>query len=285
MIDSAGIRMAQGQPIASERIEGINDNMSKSHYHDFFELYYLESGERQHMIRDSLYTILPGQFVIFAPYVMHHSYGAENVSFKRIVIYFKPTEIQSDRLARTMGQSTGVYTPDQKSRYSIHQLFEMILQEEENPSPYAEEYLHTLLNLLLLTIQRQTPQPIPKVKQTRIGQVIDYIHNHYFDNITLDFLSREFFVSPYYLCREFKRCTNRTITQYINITRIMNAQNKIMETDKSITEIGNITGFSNITHFNRVFKTYAGMTPSEYRKMYKKTAAEEAAYLARRRPT
>ena len=50
MIDQAGIMMAQGRSIASERIQGVNDNMSKSHYHDYFELYYLEEGERYHII-------------------------------------------------------------------------------------------------------------------------------------------------------------------------------------------------------------------------------------------
>ena len=38
MIDQAGIMMAQGLGTASERIQGVNDNMSKSHYHDYFEL-------------------------------------------------------------------------------------------------------------------------------------------------------------------------------------------------------------------------------------------------------
>ena len=54
MIDQAGIMMAQGRSIAGERIQGVNDNMSKSHYHDYFELYYLEEGERFHIIQDRL---------------------------------------------------------------------------------------------------------------------------------------------------------------------------------------------------------------------------------------
>jgi AraC-like DNA-binding protein len=269
LIDSAGIRMVQGQTISCERIEGVNDNMAKSHFHDFFELYYLEDGERYHMIRDALYPIHSGQFVLFTPYVMHHSYGDKDIPFKRIVLYFKASEIQSAQLLSALEHGCGVYTADSKSRYSIHQLFKMILQEEETPSPFKQEYMHTLLNLLLLTIQRQVPQPEQHVKQTRIGQVVDYIHTHYFDNITLEFLSKEFFVSPYYLCREFKRCTNRTIIQYINVTRVMNAQRKIMETNKSMTEIANEIGFSNLTHFNRVFKSNTGITPSEYRKQYK----------------
>lgn len=67
LIDQAGIMMAQGRSIAGERIQGVNDNMSKSHYHDYFELYYLEEGERFHIIQDRLYCIHPGEFLIFSP--------------------------------------------------------------------------------------------------------------------------------------------------------------------------------------------------------------------------
>ena len=45
MIDQAGIRMAQGCTFACERISGVNDNMIKSHYHNYYELYFLEEGE------------------------------------------------------------------------------------------------------------------------------------------------------------------------------------------------------------------------------------------------
>lgn len=42
MIDQAGIMMAQGAEIACERIAGVNDNMTQPHYHNYYELYYLE---------------------------------------------------------------------------------------------------------------------------------------------------------------------------------------------------------------------------------------------------
>lgn len=57
MIDQAGILMAQGLGIASERIQGVNDNMSQSHYHEYYEIYYLEAGERFHMVEDQLYKM------------------------------------------------------------------------------------------------------------------------------------------------------------------------------------------------------------------------------------
>ena len=93
MIDQAGIMMAQGLGTASERIQGVNDNMSQSHYHEYFEIYYLEAGERFHMVEDQLYHMEQGEFMIFPPYVMHHSYGEKNVPFKRLVLYFTPEEV------------------------------------------------------------------------------------------------------------------------------------------------------------------------------------------------
>ena len=77
MIDQAGIMMAQGLGTASERIQGVNDNMSQSHYHEYFEIYYLEAGERFHMVEDQLYHMEQGEFMIFPPYVMHHSSGVK----------------------------------------------------------------------------------------------------------------------------------------------------------------------------------------------------------------
>ena len=106
-------------------------------------------------------------------------------------------------------------------------------------------------------------------EHNRITDVINYIHEHYSEDISLEELSSKFFVSPYYLCREFKKYTNRTIIQYVNVTRIMKAQRQIMETDKNLTQISLENGFSNLTHFNRVFKSVTGQTPSSYRKEYK----------------
>ena len=85
--------------------------------------------------------------------------------------------------------------------------------------------------------------------------MIRYIHSHYQEDISLEMLAQMFYISPYYLCREFKKSTNSTIVRYINVTRIMNAQRKFMETSKNITDISRETGFSNLTHFNRVFKS------------------------------
>ena len=75
MIDQAGIMMAQGAAIASERIAGVNDNMTQPHYHNYYEIYYLEEGERYQRIQDELYMLKAGELMLFSPYIMHYSYG------------------------------------------------------------------------------------------------------------------------------------------------------------------------------------------------------------------
>lgn len=121
------------------------------------------------------------------------------------------------------------------------------------------------LNGLLLRTARKLEKPERVEKLDRIGEVIHFIHTNFDKEISLEQLS-DLYLSPYYLCREFKKHTNTTIVQYLNVTRIMNAQRKLLETDRSITEISRETGFSNITHFNRVFKSITGVSPSQFRK-------------------
>lgn len=270
MIDQAGIRMAQGANITGERVAGVNDNMMKSHYHNYYELYYLEDGERYHMMEDHMYVMQAGELILFSPYVMHRSYGADGIPFKRIVLYFEKEDIISEELLAALDDNNGMYRPDPKVRQKLHLILDELIREYENPTEFYNGYRSTLLNMLLYTLLMQTKkvEPVKKESTSRIIPVINYIHQHYPEDITLRQLSSMFYLSPSYLCREFKKQTNSTIVQYINVTRVMNAQRQLMETDKNITQISAETGFSNLTHFNRVFKSVTGATPSGYRKTH-----------------
>ena len=155
MIDQAGILMAQGSGIACERIQGVNDNMSQSHYHEYYEIYYLEAGERFHMVEDKLYKMEAGEFIIFPPYVMHHSYGAENMPFKRVLLYFSQEEILWPSILSELREEGGIYKVGIRERQEIHRAMELILKEQKNPGAYHEEYARGVLNMLLLLIARE----------------------------------------------------------------------------------------------------------------------------------
>lgn len=266
MIDHAEICMNRGATCAAERISGVNDNMYSSHYHEFYEIYYLESGQRYHLINDNLYLIDAGQFLLFEPYVLHHSFGEDNVPFCRLLIYFRENEIISNELRQTLLGSTGAYKLQQNESKQFYQLANMINVEKQDPQQYSSEYCQSLLNTMLIILFRNKREKVKQAQRNKITDVISYINANYMNNLTIENIASHFYISPFHLCREFKQYTNSTIVQYINKTRIIHAQRLLYSTDISITDICISTGFSSTSHFGRVFKKVTSFTPSEWRK-------------------
>nr|MCR5100087.1 AraC family transcriptional regulator [Butyrivibrio sp.] len=240
------------------------------HYHSHFELYYLEEGSRLHMLENDIYKTEPGDMMLFAPYIMHHSYSERTgQGFKRIVLYFTPESIEDSLVLEKLKNGSGLYKVDSKIGHYLHGMIGMLLLQQEDMDDLHDASLKALLNMIVVTILKSAvPSEKPEV-QTLIAKMIKYIDNHFMEDIKLDDLADQFFVSKYYLCHEFKKYTNRTINQYINATRILNAQRQIMETNHSLTKISSDCGFSSSTHFSRTFKAVTGTTPIAFRSSYK----------------
>ena len=120
-----------------------SDNMAQSHYHEYFELYYLETGERFHMVQDRCYKMTAGEFIIFPPYVMHYSYGEKDMPFKRLVLYFRQEELGSDEIFRELCRERGICRLDTKKRTQIHRIMEQLLEEQKDPGRFtAVSYTH-----------------------------------------------------------------------------------------------------------------------------------------------
>ena len=259
MIDVAQNLMSLGESIAAAHTASVNDNMTRSHYHDYYELYFLDNGERYHYIDDKLYKTEAGDCIIFPPQTMHRSYSEQGCTFSRIVLYFRPDIISSDALRQKLADSYCVYKSDTD-----------FLEAQNSASAYKQEQMEALVNLIIITVLGMKESTIGIERHNRTTQIINYINNNYEHDISLDVLADMFHISTYYLCREFKKNTNRTVVDYIKHTRIMNAERLFKETDKNVTEVATLTGFSNLTHFNRVFKEIAGVNPSQYKKLHAK---------------
>jgi AraC-like DNA-binding protein len=88
-------------------------------------------------------------------------------------------------------------------------------------------------------------------------------------NLTLNLkeISRSLDVHPSYLSREFSRYfDDLSFGDYIRKLRIEKAVQLLRDTDRSLSEIAYLTGFSDQSHFNRIFKKFMGQNPSVYRK-------------------
>ena len=114
----------------------------------------------------------------------------------------------------------------------------------------------------LLRVQALHPEPLNAGKMRRI---VRYVQDNYAEDLSLDDICARFFISKSHLCREFKAYTGSTFVEYVNSIRILHAQRLFLESKQNISEIAKATGFSSLTHFERVFYKVVGQSPRRSR--------------------
>ena len=105
----------------------------------------------------------------------------------------------------------------------------------------------------------------------RILKVKNFISKNYMDELRLPELASLAGMSSSAFSRSFKLHTGRNISEYIIDLRLGYAARMLVDTAKSISEIGFDCGFNNLSNFNRIFKKKKGCSPSEFRESYHKT--------------
>lgn len=95
---------------------------------------------------------------------------------------------------------------------------------------------------------------------------VDYIDNNYRSQITMEQLCSVSGVSKQYLCRLFRSTLDARPMEYIAKRRIQTAKELLSETDMSIEEIVEQTGFCTSSYFCKLFRRYEGITPTQFRK-------------------
>ncbi|MBD0384817.1 response regulator transcription factor [Paenibacillus sedimenti] len=99
-----------------------------------------------------------------------------------------------------------------------------------------------------------------------IKRVCDYIQTHFKKDISLTEMAQYANMSISYFSAWFKRCTGRTLVQYIQEVRIEKAKQLLLETQLKNYEIAERVGFATQPYFIRVFKSSVGVSPNTFRK-------------------
>ena len=100
-----------------------------------------------------------------------------------------------------------------------------------------------------------------------VDVMVDYIRNHYEENLTRNTLAELVHFSPEYVGKMFKREMGVSINDYLNTLRVSKAKNMIASTNYKIVDIALMVGFENMSYFSSVFKKYEGISPAEYKKL------------------
>ena len=157
----------------------------------------------------------------------------------------------------------------------IKNILKKLLRSKEDKNEFADSiYIKSMLSIVVVLILRSCIYAEPKQKIKRIthfliDDIFAYINNHITEEISLDRLEKEFYVSKFHISREFKKLTGTTLHQYIIKTKLDLCKN-LIEEGKSITDIAQICNLGSYNNLFRVFKKEFGITPKEYYNEIKK---------------
>jgi len=129
--------------------------------------------------------------------------------------------------------------------------------------------LYTLKNLSpLSSINERSVHADYDVK--RMGSIYSYISKHFNEDITLDSIASKAYMTAPAFCRHFKKHTGVTFIAYLNKVRVNEVRKMLNSgTYESVANAALNCGFTNITNFNRVFKSITGQSPSLYMRSYR----------------
>ena len=96
-------------------------------------------------------------------------------------------------------------------------------------------------------------------------RVLDYVANHFHENITLETMAAQAGISTYHFARLFKQTIGESPHQFLMQYRVEQARKQLADASRLIADIAIACGFSDQAHFTRVFKQSTGKTPRQYR--------------------
>ena len=241
---------------------------------------YLLQGSME-IIEDGLpYRIMPDQ-VFFLKSGIHH-WGNKSFEIGSSWYY---AHFYCDAPSSCMEElPRGIYydervslKPSEKDRYFIT-LPKLINCEEKtqikrNFEKMIEAHIHgnipqTSIRLWQIFLECAQNAQDDKVSNGYAEQIQNYVRQHYIDGFTSAQIQEACGLSYKYAGTLFKEVTGQTIKEYQCTLRLRKAEQLLKETNKSITEIAQLTGFSDVFYFSKIFHRKKGCPPGEYRKTY-----------------
>ncbi len=233
--------------------------------HPMAELTYVDQGEL-HSVADGQDLLLKqGDLVIYGPDQWHMQYAQIGVAPRYVTLSFDV--------------SGGDLTPLLNRKFTAPQnvvgILKFMLREQENQDLFTNDILLSELNLILLSLLRETVSPKGGKLQTSnaihseneiIRRAQQYISTHIREKLSVPLVARQVDVSPSYLTALFHKNLQISPGEYIRRIKLQESKQMIRENHLNFTEIAAALQYSTVHHFSRQFKEKFGITPSEYAK-------------------
>ncbi|MCF2869512.1 AraC family transcriptional regulator [Octadecabacter sp. G9-8] len=264
---------------------GWPDPLCRWHSHKECELHLILDTQGKAFVGDYIGDFGPKSLFLTGPNLPHNWITDEfwdgPVTHRDMVIQFDQDRII--KLASAFGEFSDVSRLIERSRSGL-EFFDFDFDWVRNKFVQVRDLSGTyqmLAFIELLTYVTGIPsakelslvkmqQNVGDTRHARIAIVIDYIVEHFAENLKVETAAELSGMSPQTFSRNFQAVTGRRFVEFVNRVRIGEACGMLYATELQITEICHKAGFKNLANFNRHFLKVKSMTPSEYRDIARK---------------
>ena len=258
-------------------------NLSKVdiHSHDYYEFYFFIEGDISTQIGESIYPIQPGDIMLIPPHVLHRPFiHSLETPYRRFVFwisqdYYQHLLKQSNDYAYlvqyVMTSHAYILHTDQITFNGVQAKVLQLIEETQSNRFGKEALLPLYVNDLIMYLNRilynqRNPRKRNAEESSLYRKLKIYIEDHLDDDLSLEILAKEFYVSKYHIAHVFKENLGMSIHQYITKKRLVLCKEAILG-DMSITEAYQTFGFGDYSSFYRAFKKEYGISPKDFRDM------------------
>lgn len=254
------------------------------HYHNAYEIALILKGNGRRIVGDSVDRFVDGDLTIMPPYMPHATYTESkhhvvnnDESIHAIVIYFMPdwfkdrhyNSVDFAPIRLLFGNlKRGIRIAGERYNNIVSMINEISVTE--NGLDRLLILLHLIKDLATNATFEYLASSIYQISNRddnieKINKIYKYVMENFTNKISLEEVAEIAFMTPPAFCKYFKNRTNKTFSNFVNEIRIGYACELLLQGNDDISSIAYHAGFNNFTSFNKNFKKFTKLTPSEYR--------------------
>ena len=266
-------------PFAYSQLTGSeNTFLLFTHHHRELEIIALYEGEADFYIGSTLHKLKKGDVLIIPPYCVHRAVAPAGtyydcICFNIDLLWDKEMKawLEKGKLAVNRHLTdTDDYTAE------ISGYVKAAVNANKRGAPGWEMEVIGLLSIIFARLKGKeffVEINDPERENKFEKNVIEYIKEHFCEQITSTSVANALYINNSYFCRLFKQSFNCCFSDYLLTYRIAKAKLYLNSTDMSISDVALKTGFNSFSYFSKAFKNETGKTPSEYREKKRRSAS------------
>ncbi len=253
--------------IRHDRQELGEQTIFKMHTHTTAELFYFVAGKAVYHIEGSSYELQPGDILLMRPSEAHYVEQSPDVPYERICLNFETTIFSALDPDNTLLRP---YYDRESGKRNLYRPGDMACRGYLDNILSATDRLSALANMMLLlqTVCNlfDRDNAVSAQTDTLEYRIIRYINRNLGQELTIEKLCEQFYISRAQLCRRFKKITGTSVGKYIGAKRLLAAQN-LLRQGKKPTEVFAACGYQDYSTFYRAYMQFFGYSPKELHKL------------------